>query len=98
MGQHVVCMALLELDFVYIQAVVYKKYSTASDVWSYGIVLYEMWTIGEKPYGYSWSNNDVIEMLEKGYRLSPPPGCSRPVYELMISCWYVWHNNSIFYV
>ncbi|XP_062502151.1 ephrin type-A receptor 8-like [Corticium candelabrum] len=75
------------------EAVVYKKYSTASDVWSYGIVLYEMWTIGEKPYGYSWSNNDVIEMLEKGYRLSPPPGCSRPVYELMISCWHPDHHQ-----
>ena len=33
-----------------VQAIHYKKYSTASDVWSFGIVLYEIWSIGHKPY------------------------------------------------
>lgn len=66
----------------------YRKYSNASDVWGYGIVLYELFTVGERPYGYVWSNNFVMESLQKGYRLSPPPGCSLPMYRLMINCWY----------
>ena len=33
-----------------IQAVLYRTYTTASDVWSYGILLYEMWSLGHKPY------------------------------------------------
>jgi serine/threonine protein kinase len=70
------------------EAVMYRKYSTASDVWSYGIVLYEIWTLGKRPYDDSWSNSYVIEMLDKGYRLPPPPGCSFAIYTTMIQCWH----------
>ena len=33
------------------EAVLYKKYSTSSDVWSYGMLMYEIWSVGHKPFG-----------------------------------------------
>ncbi|XP_062502678.1 ephrin type-A receptor 4a-like [Corticium candelabrum] len=65
----------------------YKRFSSASDVWSYGVVLYEVWSVGQRPFG-SISNGKVMEKVEAGYRLPPPPGCSRSLYHLMIDCWH----------
>ncbi|XP_062503048.1 uncharacterized protein LOC134180007 isoform X2 [Corticium candelabrum] len=65
----------------------FKKYSSASDVWSYGVVLYEVWSLARRPYGVM-KNNELMKKIEIGYRLSPPPGCSRSLYHLMIDCWH----------
>jgi serine/threonine protein kinase len=70
----------------YAQALHYKKYSTASDVWSFGCVMYEIWSLGYKPFE-GHSNMDCIKIVEKGIRLAPPPGCPRMIYKLMIECW-----------
>ena len=43
------CSALIDVSFL-IQALYYKKYSTASDVWSFGVVMYEIWSVGHKPF------------------------------------------------
>ena len=40
------------------EALIYRKYTTASDVWSYGCVLYEMWSLGHKPFE-SMTNQEV---------------------------------------
>eukprot|EP00731_Ephydatia_muelleri_P018643 Em0011g683a len=68
------------------EAVHYKKYSTASDVWSYGCLLYEIWSVGRKPFE-GRSNTEVIENVDAGYRLPPPPGCPLHIYQIMIQCW-----------
>eukprot|EP00731_Ephydatia_muelleri_P029405 Em0020g1049a len=69
------------------QALHYKKYSTASDVWSFGCVLFEIWSLGEKPFE-AYSAGDTMHLVESGYRLPPPPGCPRGIYNLMIQCWH----------
>lgn len=56
-----------------------RKYSVATDVWAYGILLYEIWTKGQTPYD-GWSNQKVWVEVQSGYRLPMPAGCSADVY------------------
>ncbi|XP_065906945.1 uncharacterized protein [Dysidea avara] len=68
------------------EAIHFRKYSCQSDVWSYGIVLYEIWSLGREPY--EWLNLiESVEKLDTGFRLQPPPGCPRTIYRVMIKCW-----------
>ena len=53
------------------EAIAYRKFTSASDVWSYGVVMWEVMSYGERPY-WNWSNQDVIKAVEKGFRLPPP--------------------------
>ena len=77
------------------QALNYKKYSTASDVWSFGCVMYEIWSLGHKPFE-SLTNQEAIKVVDRGVRLSPPPGCPRLVYRLMMNCWWVHCYVSVY--
>ncbi|XP_065199137.1 uncharacterized protein LOC135830859 [Sycon ciliatum] len=63
-----------------------NKFSTASDVWSYGILLYEIWSAGKRPY-HLWSNEKVVEEVQSGYRLPKPVYCPDDVYEVMTDSW-----------
>jgi serine/threonine protein kinase len=49
------------------EAIAFRKFTSASDVWSFGIVCWEVMSYGERPY-WNWSNQDVIKSIEKGYR------------------------------
>nr|XP_009923243.1 PREDICTED: ephrin type-B receptor 1 [Haliaeetus albicilla] len=53
------------------EAIAYRKFTSASDVWSYGIVMWEVMSFGERPY-WDMSNQDVINAIEQDYRLPPP--------------------------
>uniref|UniRef100_A0A8C9RH39 Receptor tyrosine kinase like orphan receptor 2 n=1 Tax=Scleropages formosus TaxID=113540 RepID=A0A8C9RH39_SCLFO len=68
------------------EAIVYGKFSTDSDIWSYGVVLWEVFSYGLQPYcGYS--NQDVIEMVRNRQVLSCPDDCPAWIYTLMLECW-----------
>ena len=53
------------------EAIAFRRFTSASDVWSFGIVTWEVVSYGERPY-WNWSNQDVIKAIDKGYRLPPP--------------------------
>ncbi|XP_028650641.1 ephrin type-B receptor 1 isoform X1 [Erpetoichthys calabaricus] len=68
------------------EAIAYRKFTSASDVWSYGIVMWEVMSFGERPY-WDMSNQDVINAIEQDYRLPPPMDCPAALHQLMLDCW-----------
>lgn len=63
-----------------------QVYSSASDVWSYGVLLWEIWTLGCLPYK-DIDQSNLYNYLREGHRLRQPGGCPNNVYKLMRSCW-----------
>lgn len=53
------------------EAIAFRKFTTASDVWSFGVVMWEVASFGERPY-WDWTNQEVIQAIDEGYRLPPP--------------------------
>eukprot|EP00062_Callorhinchus_milii_P019430 gi/632973986/ref/XP_007903421.1/ PREDICTED: tyrosine-protein kinase Srms [Callorhinchus milii] len=70
----------------------FQRYSIKSDVWSFGILLYEIVTKGKAPYE-GMTNKDVVEKVNNGYRLPCPNGCSKDVYAIMLRCWNISEEN-----
>uniref|UniRef100_A0A8C8RII8 receptor protein-tyrosine kinase n=1 Tax=Pelusios castaneus TaxID=367368 RepID=A0A8C8RII8_9SAUR len=68
------------------EAIAFRKFTSASDAWSYGIVMWEVMSFGERPY-WDMSNQDVINAIEQDYRLPPPPACPTALHQLMLDCW-----------
>ncbi|KAG2469895.1 EPHB5 protein, partial [Polypterus senegalus] len=69
-----------------LEAIQYRKFTTASDVWSFGIVMWEVMSYGERPY-WDMSNQEVISALEDDYRLPAPPGCPGALHAVMLDTW-----------
>uniref|UniRef100_A0A182JDS6 non-specific protein-tyrosine kinase n=1 Tax=Anopheles atroparvus TaxID=41427 RepID=A0A182JDS6_ANOAO len=68
------------------EGLAYNKFSTKSDVWAFGVLLWEIATYGMSPYP-GIDLTDVFHKLESGYRMERPPGCPPEVYDLMRKCW-----------
>ncbi|XP_053208153.1 tyrosine-protein kinase Abl-like [Panonychus citri] len=68
------------------EGLAYNKFSTKSDVWAFGILLWEIFTYGIPPYpGVELAN--VYHMLESGYRMECPTGCPAEIFDTMSQCW-----------
>ena len=58
-----------------------------SDVWSYGVLLWEIYSFGLQPY-YGYSNQEVIEMIRSRQLLPCPEDCPSRMYAFMVECWH----------
>ncbi|XP_025896335.1 tyrosine-protein kinase Fes/Fps isoform X2 [Nothoprocta perdicaria] len=68
------------------EALNYGRYSSESDVWSFGVLLWEAFSLGAVPYA-NLSNQQTREAVEQGVRLERPEHCPEDVYRLMQRCW-----------
>ncbi|XP_060947614.1 tyrosine-protein kinase fynb isoform X1 [Limanda limanda] len=68
------------------EAALYGKFTIKSDVWSFGILLTELVTKGRVPYP-GMNNREVLEQVERGYRMPCPQDCPISMHELMLQCW-----------
>ena len=64
-----------------------RKFSVASDVWSYGILMWEMFNSGKVPYP-NMTNMECISKVSEGFRLAPPRGAPSIIVRLMRACWH----------
>ncbi|XP_060724140.1 ephrin type-A receptor 2a [Tachysurus vachellii] len=68
------------------EAIANRMFTSASDVWSFGIVMWEVMAFGERPY-WDMSNHEVMKAIHEGFRLPAPMDCPSAIYELMLQCW-----------
>lgn len=74
------------------EALNYGKYTSLCDVWSYGILSWEIFSRGQSPYS-GLSNTKAREMIDSGYRMPAPDGTPDAMYRLMLRCWEYQPEN-----
>jgi len=79
--------SLLPVRWMPPEAIMYGKFTTESDIWAFGVVLWEIFSYGLQPY-YGYSNQEVIEMIRSRQILPSPEDCPARMYGLMVECWH----------
>uniref|UniRef100_A0A8D0KUZ9 Tyrosine-protein kinase n=1 Tax=Strix occidentalis caurina TaxID=311401 RepID=A0A8D0KUZ9_STROC len=75
------------------ECILYHKFSSKSDVWSYGVTMWEAFSYGQKPYK-KMKGPEVISFIEQGKRMDCPTDCPAEMYTLMQQCWtYRWEER-----
>lgn len=77
---------LLPVRWMSPESVVYGRFTLESDIWSFGVVLWEIYSFGKQPY-YGHSNEEVVKLILDGIMLIPPEECPSLICELMKNCW-----------
>uniref|UniRef100_S4RD75 receptor protein-tyrosine kinase n=1 Tax=Petromyzon marinus TaxID=7757 RepID=S4RD75_PETMA len=78
----------MPIKWLALESIQYRTFTHQSDVWSYGVTIWELMTFGGKPYE-GIPARDIPELLEKGERLPQPPICTIDVYMIMVKCWMI---------
>ncbi|XP_041705250.1 inactive tyrosine-protein kinase transmembrane receptor ROR1-like [Coregonus clupeaformis] len=78
--------ALLPIRWMPPESIAYGKFTSESDIWAFGVVLWEIFSYGLQPY-YGFSNQEVMEMVRKRQLLPCPEDCPPRVFGLMTECW-----------
>ncbi|CDQ74713.1 unnamed protein product [Oncorhynchus mykiss] len=73
------------IKWMALESILFRRYTHQSDVWSYGVTVWEMMSYGVEPYS-AMCPQEVPDLLEKGERLSQPPICTIDVYMVMVKC------------
>lgn len=79
--------SLLPVRWMPPESILYGKFTSESDVWSFGVALWEVYSYGLQPY-YGYSNQEVIEMIRARQILPCPDDCPSRIYSLMVECWH----------
>lgn len=84
MGEH----RLLPIRWMAPETIKYtsQKFSSASDVWAYGVTIWEIFTMGQRPY-FNLSNQDVLIKVPEGLTLEAPENCPQAIKNVMKLCW-----------
>lgn len=84
--------AKLAIKWTAPEAALYNRFTNKSDVWSFGIVLYEIITYGRTPYP-GMTNVEVLQKVDQGYRMPQPEDCTYQFYNIMLKCWRTEPEN-----
>ncbi|XP_070984954.1 tyrosine-protein kinase receptor TYRO3-like isoform X1 [Oncorhynchus clarkii lewisi] len=76
----------LPVKWIALESLADNVYTTQSDVWAFGVTMWEIMARGQTPYP-GVENSEIYEYLIKGERLKQPPDCQDDMYEIMHSCW-----------
>uniref|UniRef100_A0AAX7UMV6 Receptor protein-tyrosine kinase n=1 Tax=Astatotilapia calliptera TaxID=8154 RepID=A0AAX7UMV6_ASTCA len=76
------------IKWMALESILHRKFTHQSDVWSYGVTVWELMTFGSKPYD-TIPARDIPEVLEGGERLPQPLICTIDVYMIMVKCWMI---------
>ncbi|XP_015121598.1 tyrosine-protein kinase transmembrane receptor Ror [Diachasma alloeum] len=68
------------------ESVMYGRFTLESDVWSFGVVLWEVYSYGKQPY-YGHNNEEVVKLILQGIMLIPPEDCPPFICKIMSECW-----------
>ncbi|XP_024140314.1 receptor tyrosine-protein kinase erbB-2 [Oryzias melastigma] len=76
------------IKWMALESIIHRKFTHQSDVWSYGVTVWELMTFGSKPYD-TIPARKILDVLEGGERLPQPPICTIDVYMIMVKCWMI---------
>ncbi|XP_044310047.1 vascular endothelial growth factor receptor 3 isoform X1 [Varanus komodoensis] len=80
--------ARLPLKWMAPESIFDKVYTTQSDVWSFGVLLWEIFSLGASPYPGVQINEEFCQRLKDGTRMRAPEYATAEIYRIMLSCWY----------
>ncbi|KAK4303679.1 hypothetical protein Pmani_024323 [Petrolisthes manimaculis] len=78
---------LMPIKWMSVEAIRDRIFSVQSDVWAYGVTLWELFSLGSVPYPGTEVNKDFLTLLEDGHRMDRPKYANKEIYDLLLRCW-----------